>query len=167
MENYPEPISPNPQNAAAPPDPLPGHEHTDVSPFGITMFGIGLFVSVAVTLLGVALLMHLFIHADAKLANTRLEPGAASLVYSQPEYDGPLLQIVPERDLDAMRSNNAATLSDYHWVDRQSGAVAIPIERAMELIAQRGLPPVSPGVTLEDMQRQRSQPAAFRQNISP
>jgi hypothetical protein len=31
-------------------------------------------------------------------------------------------------------------LDNYSWVDRSKGTVRIPIERAMELIAQRGLP---------------------------
>ena len=31
-------------------------------------------------------------------------------------------------------------LDNYSWVDKPGGAVRIPIERAMELTAQRGLP---------------------------
>jgi hypothetical protein len=31
-------------------------------------------------------------------------------------------------------------LDNYSWVDRSKGTIRIPIERAMELIAQRGLP---------------------------
>ena len=31
-------------------------------------------------------------------------------------------------------------LDHYSWIDRSKGTVRIPIERAMELIAQRGLP---------------------------
>ena len=31
-------------------------------------------------------------------------------------------------------------LNNYSWVDQAQGKVRIPIERAMELIAQRGLP---------------------------
>ena len=32
------------------------------------------------------------------------------------------------------------TLHSYGWVDQQAGVVRIPIDRAMELLAQRGLP---------------------------
>lgn len=32
------------------------------------------------------------------------------------------------------------TLDSYGWVDQQAGVVRIPIDRAMELVAQRGLP---------------------------
>jgi hypothetical protein len=32
------------------------------------------------------------------------------------------------------------TLHSYGWVDQRAGVVRIPIDRAMELVAQRGLP---------------------------
>ena len=32
------------------------------------------------------------------------------------------------------------TLHSYGWVDQPAGVVRIPIDRAMELLAQRGLP---------------------------
>ena len=32
------------------------------------------------------------------------------------------------------------TLNSYGWVDQQAGVVRIPIDRAMDLLAQRGLP---------------------------
>jgi hypothetical protein len=31
-------------------------------------------------------------------------------------------------------------LSTYGWVDRQNGTARIPIERAMDIIAEQGLP---------------------------
>jgi hypothetical protein len=34
----------------------------------------------------------------------------------------------------------ANLLQGYHWVDQKAGVVQIPIERAMDLLAQRGLP---------------------------
>lgn len=33
-----------------------------------------------------------------------------------------------------------ASISGYEWIDQNAGAVRIPVERAMELLAQRGLP---------------------------
>jgi hypothetical protein len=38
-------------------------------------------------------------------------------------------------DLEARQRTR---LSNYRWIDRQAGIIGIPIERAMELIAQRG-----------------------------
>jgi hypothetical protein len=38
-------------------------------------------------------------------------------------------------------------LATYDWVDKNKGTVRIPIDRAMELIVQRGLPVRPPGST--------------------
>jgi hypothetical protein len=37
------------------------------------------------------------------------------------------------------------TLASYDWVDKDKGVVRIPIDKAMELLAQRGLPVVPQG----------------------
>ena len=43
-------------------------------------------------------------------------------------------------EINAFRLQEAQTLHSYGWVDQQAGVVRIPIDRAMELLAQRGLP---------------------------
>ncbi len=42
--------------------------------------------------------------------------------------------------LRQLRATEDAALNTYGWVDRQAGKVHIPIERAMQLLLQRGLP---------------------------
>ena len=42
--------------------------------------------------------------------------------------------------LDKIRLDEAQELSTYSWLDENSGTVRIPIDRAMDLIAERGLP---------------------------
>jgi hypothetical protein len=51
---------------------------------------------------------------------------------------GPALQIDPEQDLAMLRAEEKGRLESYSWVDRERGIVAIPIERAMELMVERG-----------------------------
>jgi hypothetical protein len=51
----------------------------------------------------------------------------------------PELQITPMQDLRRMREIEDAQLRNYGWVDRQAGIAAIPINRAMEILAERGL----------------------------
>ena len=41
-------------------------------------------------------------------------------------------------------------LNSYAWIDRSNGIVQIPIERAMELLAQRGLPSRTNGISQTD-----------------
>ena len=49
----------------------------------------------------------------------------------------PRLQITPRLDLAEKRKAEDATLNSYGWIDRTSGTVRIPIERAMDLLARR------------------------------
>ena len=52
----------------------------------------------------------------------------------------PDLQVASSRDYQDMRAAEEAQLRSYGWVDREAGIAAIPIERAMEILASRGLP---------------------------
>ena len=49
------------------------------------------------------------------------------------------------QDVADLHAREALLLDNYSWVNQSQGKVRIPIERAMELIAQRGLP-VAPTV---------------------
>jgi hypothetical protein len=53
---------------------------------------------------------------------------------------GPLLQEHPAQDLTVYRESQERELHAYGWVDRQAGIVRIDVDRAMALIAERGLP---------------------------
>ena len=43
-------------------------------------------------------------------------------------------------DWQALQAQQEATLHSYGWVDRQAGVVHIPIDQAIDLVLQRGLP---------------------------
>ncbi|MCS7079333.1 MAG: hypothetical protein NZ585_04685 [Chloracidobacterium sp.] len=52
----------------------------------------------------------------------------------------PPLQESPEADMRAWRAKEDAHLRSYGWVSKEKGIVHIPIERAMQLTLERGLP---------------------------
>ena len=166
-----------PQDAGEPPvdDPAflemvnAGHETTDVNVKGLFIFAFALIFSVVVILGGVAVVFGGFGFLNGKVTAYRAmqEPGSESLVKIAPDYQGPLLQIKPEEDLNAMRVRNATDLQTYAWIDRQAGVVRMPVARAMDLLVARGLPPVSPGKTLEGLQRERASPQVFGQSLRP
>ncbi len=168
---------PIPQNAPEPDEPRPplkeairaGHETTDVSVPGLYAFVVGLFATVAVILIGLVVFFKLLNVGNDYLnrRTARLEPGAASKVHVRPDYQGPLLQVKPEEDLHWMQAHNAMDLRGYGWVNRPAGVVRLPIDRAMDLIVERGLPPVSPDHTLEELQRMRAQPQVYGQSLRP
>jgi hypothetical protein len=56
------------------------------------------------------------------------------------KFPQPRLETDERGELSSVRSREEQTLNSYGWVDEKAGTVRIPIERAMELTAQRGLP---------------------------
>jgi hypothetical protein len=60
--------------------------------------------------------------------------------YLQKNFPAPQLEIDERTELNKDRLREEQTLSTYDWVDQKAGTVRIPIERAMDLIVQRGLP---------------------------
>jgi hypothetical protein len=52
----------------------------------------------------------------------------------------PRLQTNPRGDLLELREAEDRVLATYGWVDRKAGVVRIPIEQAMKLTVERGLP---------------------------
>jgi mono/diheme cytochrome c family protein len=64
-----------------------------------------------------------------------------------PSLAAPPLQVNPPEDLQVLLATQQANLSGYGWVDREGGRVRIPIDRAMEKIAQGGGLP-APGETV-------------------
>jgi hypothetical protein len=80
----------------------------------------------------------------------------------------PRLQESPRQDLKAMRAQEDWELNHYFWMDKNKGTVAIPIERAMEILAQRGIPPQKqpPGLVLSQPQAGTRQ-TGFEGKVEP
>lgn len=60
--------------------------------------------------------------------------------YLKDSFPAPQLEIDERTQLNSVRAHEEDVLSTYGWVDQKAGTVRIPIDRAMDLIAQRGLP---------------------------
>jgi hypothetical protein len=57
---------------------------------------------------------------------------------------GPQLQIDPAAEREHVLGEQRARLAGYRWIDRDRGVIAIPIERAMQIIAGRGTQAYAP-----------------------
>jgi hypothetical protein len=70
----------------------------------------------------------------------------------------PRLQVDEVRDLGRLHEHEDSILNSYGWVDQKAGIVRIPIERAMDIVAQRGLPapPPGPGKTRLEMRQEKA-----------
>ncbi len=60
--------------------------------------------------------------------------------YPDKAFPDPRLENDERNQLNQIRLTEEQTLDSYGWVDEKSKTVRIPIERAMDLVAQRGLP---------------------------
>jgi hypothetical protein len=124
-----------------------GYERQDLSPRGVVIFLIGLAVAMVIfvgLVWGVYKVMDRSIRAGqppvpplaANAAkDTRNVPPDARMKFPQPR-----LEVDERSELDDVRLAEEQQLNTYGWVDQKAGVVRIPITRAMDLIAQRGLP---------------------------
>jgi hypothetical protein len=61
------------------------------------------------------------------------------------KFPTPRLEISERGQLNDKRIKEEETLNTYGWVDQKAGVAHIPIERAMDLIVQQGLPTAPTG----------------------
>jgi hypothetical protein len=125
-------LGPEPTRA----DVAAGHELSDVSIGGLVMFLAGLVVSLAVVVIAVAG-MFVWLMRQAEEADPP-QPPLAELRVKQPP--APRLQQSPAHEMEQLAGEQTAVLEQTNWVDQQRKIVRIPIERAMETVATRGLP---------------------------
>lgn len=107
-----------------------GHEIRDTEPKYVRRFAYALAGVIALILLLMGWLFDLLAPPASRTTPFVPTPQTAP----PPE---PRLQVNAPMDLKKMRAREDAILNSYGWIDRSNGVVRIPIERAMEVIAQR------------------------------
>ena len=115
-----------------------GHELRDARARPIFLLGIGLIVLILFTLASMSWMFQYLTQREA-----RLDVTGSPLADTREPPSGPRLQVAPALDLSVIRAEEDARLSSYGWVDREEGLVWIPIDRAMDILAERGLPALS------------------------
>ncbi|HEY1769925.1 MAG TPA: hypothetical protein VGG02_06690 [Chthoniobacterales bacterium] len=116
------------------------HEKKDVDVIGV-LFVAGLVLSITAIC---------FLTAEGLMKHMRHSHKTAAVVQAVGEgshFPQPRLEVYPTRDLINSRGASEMELNSYGWVDRKTGTAHIPIARAMELLAARGLPEVGGGQT--------------------
>ena len=86
-----------------------------------------------------------FVLLAGALLSGFLLPGNSIVITPAPTLlpPAPRLETNPGEIFPALHATQEAELNSYGWVDHQKGIVHIPIERAMELLAQSNLPVAS------------------------
>ena len=111
-----------------------GHETTDASAFYVGLFALALAIVIVLSLL---FLYRVFWWLEARAV--RADPAMSPVADNQATPE-PRLQVEPRADLVQLRENEDHTLRSYKWIEQQRGIVQIPIERAIDLLCERGLP---------------------------
>jgi len=114
----------------------PGYETRDFSLRGILVFGV---VLVIVCVVSAVAMLWTFRYLDRRLVESEAAVSPVALPAGQLPPEPRLLTNEPA-NLKAYREAQDAQVAGYGWVDRQAGIVRIPVERAKELILERGLP---------------------------
>ena len=119
------------------------HERKDVAVLSLMTIAFLLFLSCVIIFVVVWAMMHYFkFHEPAKTAGQANFPVTRSA-----EFPKPRLEVKGAVDLAKLRVAEQTDLDSYGWIDRNSGTVRIPIDRAMQLLLERGLPDVGAGQT--------------------
>ena len=114
------------------------YERKDVNVFQISAFGIDLLLAVIVSVFAMWAMFDFFYHReDQKNVN-----GANALMLNErpklpPE---PRLQAEPKMELKDLKADEETILHSYGWMDPNKGTVRIPIDLAIDMVAQKGLP---------------------------
>lgn len=122
--------------AMPPPESPPhvGHETTDASPLYVGLFALGLTLMVALVL---PLLGWIFWRFEAAARRADAPQSALPGNRAPPQ---PVLQSDPSAELIVFRREEQQRLTGYGWIDRNKRVVHVPIERAIEILSERGLP---------------------------
>src|SRR5205823_11440163 len=64
----------------------------------------------------------------------------APFAAERPVPPPPRIQSNPGADMQSYWQSQQTLLNTYGWIDRQNGIVRMPIDRAMEVLLERGLP---------------------------
>src|SRR6202050_4164471 len=124
------------------------YERRDIGVAGILYFIVGLAVATFVVHLILAGLYDFLDKrarshqpaVNALIENVPMDTRKVAPGYPNQAFPNPRLETDERGQLNDIRLNEERTLNSYGWVNQQAGTVRIPIDRAMDLLAQRGLP---------------------------
>lgn len=112
-----------------------GYEKADPRAKPIVIFTVFLVLSLLLTFYGMKWANDAYMAAETA-KDALVHPLAAA----KGEPPAPRLQARPNAEWATFESEQAAAVSTYRWIDRSNGVVQLPVERALEILSERGLP---------------------------
>ena len=114
-----------------------GHEETDAEIGPLIRFAI--FLTLITVVISV-LIVGFYKFLDSREAAEKAPRYPMAVGVERPLPPPPRLQTYPFDDVKVLRKEEAKLLEHYQWISKDAGTVRIPIDRAIELLAERGLP---------------------------
>jgi hypothetical protein len=118
------------------------HEEKDVDVVSMFLAATILFLLGALICFAVWCLMRSLVATQYNREAARAPAAASAALFPQPR-----LEVKPAVDLQKLRAAEDERLNSYGWLDRGANVVHIPIDRAVQLMLERGLPDVGGGQT--------------------
>lgn len=125
-----------------------GYEHQDLSAAGILYFLLILGIATVICMGGLRFLYG-YLDRREKADQLPVNPLVTNVPedtrhiapqYPASAFPSPRLERIEGEELNQDLIQEQKTLYSYGWVDQNAGTVHIPIDRAMDLLVQRGLP---------------------------
>jgi hypothetical protein len=134
-----------------------GYERSDIGTRGVLYFLAGLAVA---GLLAYFVVVGLYSYLEKRseveqapvnplVTNAPADTRHIPKDYPQGAFPNPKLEEDERGQVTDIRLKEEQTLSTYDYIDKNAGTVRIPIDRAMDLVAQRGLPVRAQAVSAE------------------
>jgi hypothetical protein len=133
-----------------------GYERSDADPSGLLRWGVALFVVLVVVFVSMAWLFRLYGKVQS------LGKPASPFENARVLPPQPRLQVEPRAELHSYCLDEMQLLNSYGWADEHNGVVRIPVDRAMELTLQQGLPARAPA----EIPAGISNPAPFAPDVT-
>ena len=125
-----------------------GYERQDLQTSSILYFLLTILVGTAICM---GVLRGIFVYLDHRekasqppvnplITNVPSDTRHIAPGYPQSAFPNPKLEEDERGQLNGIIVNEDNELYSYGWVDEKAGTVHIPIDRAMELLVERGLP---------------------------
>jgi len=133
-------------------NPGAGFEKEDLDPLGVLYFMAGLAV-VGVVIYFIVVGMYRYLDAYDRTHQEPMNPMAVktgidptTMTYNQirdkaeVSFPAPVLEYNERIQFTSEVAKQDQVLGSYDWIDKNNGVVRIPIDRAIDLVAERGLP---------------------------
>jgi hypothetical protein len=116
-----------------------GHEANTLRVRGLVGFAAALVGVTVLVLVSLSFVMREFSGEEKQLESLALPRFAGD----SGGFPAPRIQPDPAEELIKMKREDLGRLNDYGWIDRAAGIAHIPVERAIDILAEKGLPTTS------------------------